>query len=110
MIIMPSKDERIFAAAIYLISFVTAFIGPLVIWLIKKDDSPFVDYHGKEYFNFFISYSVYGLVSCILVLVLIGGLLLGLIGILAIVFTIVAAVKAFEGEEYRIPFIFRIIK
>lgn len=49
---MPTKDERVFAALIYVISFFTAFIGPLVIWLLKKDSSQFVDYHGREYLNF----------------------------------------------------------
>lgn len=46
-----SNDDRIFAMLIYVSSFFTTFIGPLIIWLVKKD-SPFVDYHGKAYFNF----------------------------------------------------------
>jgi uncharacterized protein len=106
---MPSKDERLLATAIYVISFFTAFIGPLVIWLIKKDESSFIDYHGREYFNFFISYFIYSVVSGILVIVLIGFLLLPIIGVLGIVFTVMGAVKAYDGVEYRIPFIFRIL-
>jgi uncharacterized protein len=107
---MPSKDERVMATLIYVLSFFTVFIGPLIIWLIKKDDSSFVDYHGKEYFNFLISYFVYSLISGVLVIILIGGVLLGLIGILAFIFTIMAAVKAYQGEHYRIPLVFRILK
>ncbi|WP_174733028.1 DUF4870 domain-containing protein [Mesobacillus harenae] len=106
---MPEKDERLLAAGIYLISFFTAFIGPLIIWLIKKDESSFVDYHGREYLNFFISYTVYSIVSGILVILLIGVFLLWVIGIMAVVFTIVAAIRTYEGKEYRFPFIFRLL-
>ncbi|MBM4761991.1 DUF4870 domain-containing protein [Bacillus sp. B15-48] len=106
---MPSNEERLLATAIYAISFFTAFIGPLVIWLVKKDESSYIDYHGREYFNFFISYFVYSVVSGILVVILIGFLLLPIVGLLGVVFTIIGAIKAYEGEEYRIPFIFRIL-
>ena len=107
---MSSKDDRLLAAAIYVSSFFTTFIGPLVIWLIKKDESPLVDYHGREYFNFLISYFVYGIIGFILAFVLIGFVLLWLLGVFAFVFTIIAAIKAFDGQEYRIPFVFRIIR
>jgi uncharacterized protein len=86
------------------------FIGPIVIWLLKKDDSEFIDYHGKEYLNFLISYFVYGTVSGILTVVLIGFVLLPVVGILVFIFTILGAIKAYEGENYRIPTIFRLIK
>lgn len=106
---MPTKDERVFAALIYVISFFTAFIGPLVIWLLKKDSSQFVDYHGREYLNFFISYTVYSIVAGILTIVLVGFVLLPVIGIALVVFTIIAAVRAYEGTDYRFPLIFRIL-
>lgn len=107
---MPTKDDRLLATMIYVSSFFTTFLGPLIIWLIKKDESSFVDYHGKEYLNFLISYSIYSLVSVVLMLVLIGLLTIWLVGILAFIFTIIAAVKAYQGEEYRIPLVFRLIK
>ena len=106
---MPSNDERLFAALIYVTSIFTTIIGPLIIWILKKDQSQFVDYHGRQYFNFIISYFVYGLVASILTFVLIGAILLPIIGIAAFVFTVVAAVKSYEGNEYKIPFIFRIL-
>ncbi len=106
---MPSQDERLIAAAIYVVSFFTAFIGPLIIWLIKKDDSPFIDYHGKEYLNFLISYAVYSVISVVLMLVLIGFILIWVVGLLAFIFTIIAAVKAYDGQTYRIPLVFRVI-
>lgn len=105
---MPTKEEKLFAVLIYVLSFPTPLLGPLVIWLIKKD-SPFIDYHGREYLNFLISYSIYGLLAGLLVLVGIGLLILPILGVLAVVFTIIAAVRAYEGKEYRIPLIFRIL-
>jgi uncharacterized protein len=107
---MPSNDERLLAAAIYVSSFFTAIIGPLLIWLLKRDSSHLVDYHGKEYLNFIISYSVYSIVSMLLMIVLIGFITIWIVGIAAFVFTIIAAIKAYEGQEYRIPLIFRLIK
>lgn len=106
---MPTKEEKVLAAAIYAISFVAPIIGPLVIWLMKRNESSFIDYHGKEYFNFMISYFVYTVISGILTIILIGFLGLWLLGMLGVVFTIVAAVKAYDGIEYRIPWIFRFI-
>ncbi|HYK72760.1 MAG TPA: DUF4870 domain-containing protein [Pseudoneobacillus sp.] len=107
---MPSNDERLIAAAIYVISFFTAFVGPLIIWLLKKNDSDFIDYHGKEYLNFIISYSVYSIISVVLMMILIGFVTIWIVGIASFIFTIIAAIKAYEGKEYRIPFVFRLIK
>jgi len=78
--------------------------------LIKREESAFIDYHGKEYLNFVISYFVYGIVAALSMIILIGFLLAPLVGIAAFVFTIIAAVKAYNGEMYRIPLIFRLIK
>ncbi|MGD6802976.1 DUF4870 domain-containing protein [Rossellomorea vietnamensis] len=105
----PTKEERLLAAFIYIISFFTVFIGPLVIWLIKKDESEYIDHHGKEYMNFLISYFIYGLISSLLMLVLVGFILAPIVGLLAFIFTILGAIKAYEGEYYRIPAIFRIL-
>ena len=107
---MPTRDERVLATLLYVSSFFTVFIGPLIIWLLKKEESSFIDYHGKEYFNFLISYSIYSFASIILMIVLIGILTIWLVGIYAFVFTIIAAVKAYDGKEYRIPLVFRLIK
>jgi uncharacterized protein len=106
---VPNNDERLIAAAIYVISFFTAFIGPLVIWLVKKDDSDFIDQNGREYLNFIISYGIYSVISGILTFILIGFFMLAIIGILTLVFTIIAAIKAYEGKVYRIPLVFRIL-
>ncbi len=100
---MSDSNERLLACLIYVTSFFTTIIGPLLIWLIKKDDSPFIDFHGKQYLNFLISYSIYGIVSAILMLILIGFLLAAIVGILFFIFTIVGAIRAYEGAYYRIP-------
>jgi uncharacterized Tic20 family protein len=107
---MVNNDERLFAAGIYVLSIFFPVIAPLVIWLIKKDESSFIDYHGREYFNFLISYTVYLFVAGISTIILIGFVLLPLIGLMLIVFTIIAAIKAYEGNQYRFPLIFRLIK
>ncbi|MDQ0217890.1 DUF4870 domain-containing protein [Peribacillus cavernae] len=106
---MLNKDEKLLAALIYIASFFTAFIGPLIIWLIKKEESSFIDFHGREYLNFLISYTIYGIVATVLCFVVIGFLILPVLGLAGVIFTIIAAVKAYEGKEYRIPLIFRII-
>lgn len=98
------------AAILYVVSLFFPIIGPLVIWLLKKDESSFINYHGREYFNFFISYTVYSVISGILIFLIVGIFLLWILGIMALVFTIIAAVKAYEGNEYRFPLIFRVIK
>lgn len=106
----PSNDEKLMAMLIYLTSFFTAIIGPLIIWLLKKDESEFIDYHGKEYLNFAISYAIYMFVASVLMVILIGFLLAGILGIMYFVFTVIAAIKAYSGERYQIPLILRFIK
>lgn len=107
---MSESDERLFAMLIYLLSFFAPLLGPLLIWLIKRDQSEFVDFHGKQYLNFMISFTIYGIVSGILVIVLIGILLIIAAGILAFIFTLIALFKAFNGERYRIPLAIPFIK
>ncbi|WLV25225.1 DUF4870 domain-containing protein [Aciduricibacillus chroicocephali] len=108
--LVTTSDDRLFAMLIYLTSFFFPLIGPLLIWLLKRDDSAFVEYHGKEYFNFFISYTIYGFISAILIVVLIGIIFAFVFGILAFIFTLIALVKSYNGKMYRFPMIFRFIK
>lgn len=85
-------------------------LGPLVIWMIKKDTMPFVNEQGKESMNFQITVVIAMLCCVPLIFVLIGILLLPIVGIAALVLTIIAAVKANNGEHYRYPFALRLIK
>ncbi|MFK3936388.1 DUF4870 domain-containing protein [Alkalihalobacillus sp. NPDC078783] len=106
----PSSDDRVLAMLIYVSSFFTTIIGPLIIWLVKKDNSPFVDKHGKEYFNFIISYTIYSVVGFITLAILVGFIILPVVGLMWFIFTIVGAVKAYNGEWYRIPLTIPFIK
>ena len=80
------------------------------MWQIKKNDMPFVDDQGKEAVNFQITVAIAVLVCVVLMFVLIGMLLLPIVGIAALVFTIIAGVKANNGEAYRYPMTIRLIK
>ena len=92
------------------------FIGPLVIWLMKKDTMPFVDDQAKEALNFNISVAIIFFVLWILTFMTLGigilltGPLMILVGIAWLVFTIIAAMKANQGERYRYPFTLRLVK
>lgn len=85
-------------------------LGPLIVWLVKKDTMPFVADQGREALNFNITVFIAAFVSGILTLVLIGFLLLIFVGIAWLVLTILAALAANKGEAYRYPFTLRLIK
>ncbi len=112
---MEKKQENnwgMFCHLAALAGFVVPFgniIGPLVIWLIKKDESEFVNDQGKESLNFQISITIYAIVAALLMLVIIGIFLLVAVGILSMVFIILAAIKANNGEKYRYPLTIRFI-
>jgi len=85
-------------------------LGPLVVWLLKREEDPFIDAQGKEALNFQISMTIYALVSLILIFILIGFVLLFAIAIVNIVLVIIASIKAYNGESYRYPLTIRFIK
>jgi uncharacterized protein len=85
-------------------------LGPLIVWLAKRADSPEIDAHGKESLNFQISMLIYNLVAGVLCLVLIGFVILGILHILNLVLVIVASIQASEGKLYRYPVTIRLIK
>lgn len=85
-------------------------IGPLVIWLIKKDQSAWVNKQGKEALNFQISIAIYTLISIILIPLIIGIILLIGIGIFWLIMVILATIRVSEGEGFRYPLSIRFIK
>ncbi|KRG08134.1 DUF4870 domain-containing protein [Staphylococcus sp. NAM3COL9] len=105
-----SSDDRLMGTLIYILSFFTLLIAPLIIWLIKREDSPFVDKVGKNYLNFLLSYMIWSIVASIAMFIIIGFILLPIIAILNFIFTIVAAVKAYNGEDYLPPLSIRFFK
>lgn len=85
-------------------------IGPLVIWLIKKDQSPWVDRQGKEALNFQISIALYALISAILIPIIIGIFLLIAVGIFWLIMVILATIRVSEGEVFKYPLCIRFIR
>jgi uncharacterized protein len=111
-----SKDAKMWAMLCHL-SALSAFIipfgsvlGPLIVWQIKKNEYPIVDDQGKEALNFQITTLIAAIISFVLIFVAIGIALLIAVGIASLVFTIIAAIKANNGETYRYPFTLRLIK
>jgi len=84
-------------------------IAPLIIWLTKREDYPFVDRQGKEALNFQISMTIYFFVAILLAFIIIGFILIPILVIVWIVCVIVASLKAQEGESYRYPFTIRFL-
>ena len=113
--IAVSKEERTWAMFAHLSAFVGHFIpfghilGPLVIWMIKKNEMPFVNDQAKEALNFQITMTIYFIVAGLLCLVVIGFVLLPLVWLFDIIFTIIAAVKANDGVAYRYPGSLRLV-
>jgi hypothetical protein len=109
-----SPDAKTMAMLAHLLVIFTGFIGPLIIWLVKKDQSPFVNQQGKEALNWAIT----------VVIGAVGSIIIGIIpfiGILAcisypavivcnIVFGILSTIKVNSGQPYRYPVCIRIIK
>ena len=85
-------------------------LAPLIVWLLKRDESPEIDAHGKEALNFQISMLIYNVIAAVFCLVLIGFLLLPLLWILNALFVIIAAIKASDGEFYRYPMTIRFLQ
>jgi len=110
-----SQDERTWGMLAHLSAlagFIVPFgsvLGPLIVWLLKKDEMPFVDEQGKEALNFQITVAI-GFVVCVLLMfVLIGIPLFFALMIYALVMTIIATIEANKGKQYRYPFALRLI-
>jgi uncharacterized protein len=124
----PSADQRQWAMFAHLSALLGAiltgafghgwgcFLGPLIIWLVKKDTMPFVDDQGKEALNFNITVAIASVILLLLSIMTLGvGLIIAIplwiiLGIAWLVFTIIASIKANEGVRYRYPFTLRLIK
>lgn len=85
-------------------------VGPLVIWLIKKPQSPYLDEVGKRVLNFQISWAIYFAVLWLLVFALIGFLLLPIAAIAWLIFVIVGAIKESNREPYQFPLTIQFLK
>jgi uncharacterized protein len=113
---MVDESVRTTAVAAHLSTFaglVVPFgsvIGPLAVWLARRDRDPFIDQAGREALNFGITIAIYGAVLVVAALLLIGIPFL-IIGVVAwVVLASLAAVKASEGQAYRYPLALRLVR
>jgi uncharacterized protein len=112
----PSRDERQWAmlchisAMLMYVTVIGGFVAPLVIWLMKRDEMPFVLDQGRETLNFQITILLALIGACILMLVLIGFVLVPALLLFHFIVTIIAAVKVSEGVAYRYPFCWRVLR
>ena len=86
-----------------------SFLGPLIVLLVKGNDSPWIRRQSVESLNFQISVLIYAIVSAVLILLLVGLILLPIVGIFWLVFTIIGSVKASTGEDYHYPLTIRMV-
>jgi uncharacterized Tic20 family protein len=85
-------------------------LPPLILWLIKRNESPELDTHGKEAVNFQISMLIYNAVAAVFCLVLVGFVALAVLWLLNAIFVIIAAIQASDGKFYRYPMTIRFIQ
>jgi uncharacterized Tic20 family protein len=105
----PSNDDRNIATVTHLGGTVFSFIPGLLVWALKKDDSPYIADQAKEALNFQITVLIAQFIAGILVMILVGFIFIGIIWLLNIVFCILAAISTSKGETYRYPFCLRLI-
>lgn len=113
---VASVDDRTMGMLLHLLALLTGIIGVLILWLLKKDESRFVDHHGREAVNFQltvtligISLAVFGAISMGLGLILAVPGMIGL-GVAAFVMEIMACLAAHRGEWHRYPMTIRFIR
>ena len=105
-----TPDAKTWAAIAHLGALILGFLAPLIVYIMKKDEDPFVREHAREALNFQIVVLIAVVISLFLALILIGFLLLFLIAIVNFVLVIIAGIKAANGEPYRYPFNIQFVK
>jgi uncharacterized protein len=108
----PTSDDRLLGLLSHLLAIVpgVGILGPLVIYLIKRGQSSFVEENAKESLNFQITMILAFIISAILMVVWIGFILLVILGVAEVVLVIIATIRASENKIYRYPFNLRLIK
>jgi len=106
----PTSDERTMAILSHVLCIIGSFIAPLIIYLLKKDESPYIKEHALESLNFQITMIILYIISGILIIILVGVLLIWALSIINLILIIIATIKASEDKLYRYPFNFRLIK
>lgn len=107
---MSQSDERLWATLAHAGVILFWFVAPLVIWLVFRERSAFVNDQAKEALNWSILMTIAYVVGILTLVFFIGILIIIAAGIAVLVFGILAAIAANKGEQYRYPFNWRIIK
>ncbi len=107
---LPSSDEKTMALLSHILPIVAGFVAPLVIYIIKREESPYVRKHAAESLNFQISLAIYAVVCIPLIFVIVGIFLLMALGLMAFIFAIIATVKASEGDFFKYPLTIQFVK
>ena len=105
----PSKDAINLSLLAHLLIIVSGFIGPLIIWLIKKDEGGYLEAQSKEALNFSLTLVIAWIGCVILSFVAIGFLLFPILFLIAFIMPIIAAVKVSKGESYQYPVALRLL-
>lgn len=114
--VSPTSEERTLAMVAHLAAFAghmfpfAHIIAPLIIWMIKRDASAFINDQGKESVNAQITITIYAVICVPLCLIGIGILMLIALWLASVILVIVAAMAAYEGRAYRYPLILRLVK
>jgi uncharacterized Tic20 family protein len=106
---LRADEERLWSLLSHLSYFVLGIIAPLIVMLTLGTRSPYVRHHAVEALNFHITLWIAGIVSGFLILIVIGIFLLPLVLLLGAIFSIIAAVQAYQGQLYRYPISLRLI-
>ena len=105
----PQAEDTTWAVLAHLSIFAFALLAPLVIYLVKKDESPFTRHHAAEALNFHITLTIAAIVSVILIFVVVGIFLLLALVIAGPVLGIIAAIAASRRQPYRYPLTIRFV-
>lgn len=112
-----SGDERTWAAAAHIAAYSAiplpwfgAIVGPLVVWLIQRPKSPFIDAAGKEAINFNITWSIWFAISFVLWLIGIGIIISAILGVMWLILVGLAAYRTSNGQQYRYPLTIRFLQ
>ena len=111
-----SKDDKTWAMLCHLSALAGlvipfgSIIGPLIVWLIKKDEMPLVDIHGKKALNFQITMAIAYITCFLLMFVAVGLILLPIVAIFDFIMIVIASIKANDGKEFNYPLSLTLIK
>lgn len=105
-----STQDKQLSMLLWILALFTNFVGPLILWVMKKDESEYLNQQGKNYFNYAISYAIYAAVSFVLMAILIGYVTTFVLTVVCTVYTILGIITTNKGEDYVVPFTIEFIK